>query len=272
MEKKVGIIGFGNMGSVIANRAKSRHEIIVFDKDGTKTADLKELEVAADLADLMNKSKAVILAVKPQDIEAVLGEIKQHFASQMIISIAAGIPTGYIERHLGRAHVIRAMPNMPAEIGEGISCLSKGKFSDDKDLDLAWHILSCIGEVLILSDEKMMDAATAISGSGPAYFCYFIKDKSNIEIKKNEFIRQLSEAAMGIDFDKNTAQRLSRVTVKGTVSLLRELNLSCEDIIRKVASKGGTTEAALAVLGRSGSLERAVRAALKRAKELSKGE
>lgn len=270
MKKKIGIIGFGNMGSVIAARAKSNYRIIVFDKDKSKTANLEDLELAPDLAELMVKSRAVILAVKPQDIQALLQEIKQYFSGQLIISIAAGIPTHYIENYLRRAHVIRVMPNMPAQIGAAISTVAKGSFSNDKDLDLVWKLLSCIGEVLILSSEEMINAATAISGSGPAYFCYFIKNKSNIEIKKREFIEQLTEAGMSINFDKNTAQRLSRATVEGTVALLKSSDLSCEDIIKRVASKGGTTEAALAVLDKSGSLERAVKAALRRAKELSK--
>ena len=268
--RKIGIIGFGNMGKAIAERAKSLYEIIVFDKDISKTEDVQNINVAQNNIDLIGKVEAIILAVKPQEFENLLNEIKYGVKDKLLISIAAGITTRYIEKILGKVRVIRVMPNMPAQIGQGISCICRGKFSQDRDLDFTWQLLSCIGETLILKGEDMMDAATAISGSGPAYFCYFIKDKANIAVKRNEFIHQLTEAAMTINFDKNTAYRLSRVTVDGTIYLLKELDLSCKEIIKRVASKGGTTEAALAVLERSGSLERAVKAAVKRAKELSK--
>jgi len=269
-QKTIGIIGFGNMGSAIAARAKNLFEIIVFDKDKSKTAGCSGIKVADTISGLVDESDAMILAVKPQDIDSILGEIKRCLKGQLIITIAAGISTQYIEGRLDKARVIRVMPNLPAQIGQGVSGLYKGKYCNEQDLDLAWQLLSCVGMVVPFDDEKMIDAVTAVSGSGPAYFCYYIKDKANAESQKNEFVKQLTGAAISIGFDKILAAGLSEKTAEGTLALLIEKNLSCEELIKNVTSKGGTTEAALNVLNKGGSLEDAVKAALKRARELSK--
>jgi len=270
MKKTIGIIGFGNMGLAIAERAKTLFDLIVFDKDKDKTANTSGLKVAGTLTELISESYAIILAVKPQDIDSVLNEIKGSMKKQLILTIAAGITTRYIENWLGNARVIRIMPNMPAQIGEGVCGLCKGKFSNEEDLNLAWQLLSCVGLAVPFDDEHMIDAITAISGSGPAYFCYYIKDRANAASKKDEFIRELTQAAINIGFDRILAARLSEQTVYGTISLLMKKNWSCEELIKRVASKGGTTEAALDVLRNSGSLEEAVKAAVKRARELSR--
>ncbi|MFH1640773.1 MAG: pyrroline-5-carboxylate reductase [Candidatus Omnitrophota bacterium] len=264
---KIGIIGFGNMGSAIAERAKKEFSLIAFDK--VKEINSQGVEIAKSLLDLLDKSEAIILAVKPQDISSLLEEIKGNLKNQLIISIAAGITTKCIEERLGSARVVRVMPNIAAQIGEGVSGLYKGKFANEQDLDLTWRLLSYVGMTEAFDDESMLDAVTAVSGSGPAYFCYYIKDRGNAVSKKDEFIRQLTQSAISIGFDKIFAAGISEKTVKGTISLLVEKNWSCEELIKKVASKGGTTEAALDVLSKGGSLEEAVKAALKRAKELS---
>lgn len=267
--KKIGIIGFGNMGSAIAERAKAEYQIIAFDKDNNKVKNLSGISIGKDVIDLVNKSEVIILAVKPQDFEPALNQIKNNIVDKLVVSIAAGITTNYIEKHLGRVRVIRVMPNMPAKIGEGISCLSKGKYATDGDLDFTKRLFSYVGDTLIL-DESMINAATAISGSGPAYFCDFIKDAGNAENKKDEFIDKLTKAAISIGFNQDEAKKLSEATINGTILLLAKLNLSCDELIKQVASKGGTTEAALAVLHKGGFLEQAVKAALQRAADLSK--
>jgi pyrroline-5-carboxylate reductase len=265
---KVGIIGYGNMGQAIAERAKTLFDIIAFDK--IKSINTEGLETSNSLFDLINKSEVIILAVKPQDISSLIEEIKGNLKGQLIISIAAGVTTKYLEQKLGNARVIRVMPNMPAQIGVGVSGLYKGKFANEEDFNLAWQLLSCVGIAKDFDDENMIDAVTAISGSGPAYFCYYIKDRVKAASKRDEFIRELTESAISIGFDKIFAARMSEKTVDGTISLLTEKNWSCEELIKRVMSKGGTTEAALDVLKEDGSLQEAVKAALKRAKELSK--
>ncbi|MEW6170815.1 MAG: pyrroline-5-carboxylate reductase [Candidatus Omnitrophota bacterium] len=276
MEKKIGIIGFGNMGQAIAEYAKKDFNIIVFDK--AKEINNESIEVANNLLELLEKSKAIILAVKPQDIPNLLEEIKDNFKkikdtskNPLIISMAAGIPTKYFEKKLEGFRVVRVMPNMPAQIGWGVSGLYKGEFADEQDFDLAWQLFSRVGIAKDFNDENMLDAITAISGSGPAYFCYYIKDVAEKDMPKatSDFVHDLTQAAISIGFtDETFAANIAKQTVDGTISLLKEKKWSYEELIEKVASKKGTTEAALNILRNGGSLKEAVLAAKKRAEEL----
>jgi len=269
---KIGVIGFGNMGRAVALGARTIFEISVFDKDEQKLTASQGLKTERKVADLINSSDVIIIAVKPQDMDSVLKEIKANFKEQLIISIAAGITTKYIKSKLGeKARIIRVMPNMPAQIGQGISVLYKEDKTTEKDLDLAWQLLNCVGLVLVVDDEKMINAATAVSGSGPAFFCYYIKEMTNAsatDAKRDEFIRMLTAAAAGIGFDQQEAKVLSEKTVVGTINMMKDMDLSCEEIIKRVASKGGTTEAGIEVLKNGGLVEEAVKAAFLRAEEL----
>jgi pyrroline-5-carboxylate reductase len=136
INKKVGIIGFGNMGSAIAERIKSEYKVFVFDKDKERTTNLSGISVAENITDLLHKVDTVILAVKPQDIEALLKEIKDKVNNQLVISIAAGITTKYIEKILGMVRVIRVMPNIGVIVGKSIYYICKGEFAKEKDLKL----------------------------------------------------------------------------------------------------------------------------------------
>jgi len=275
-DKKIGIIGFGNMGSVIAERIKSKYEVTVFDKDSDKTKNFFDIKVASSNIDLVKDSNTVILAVKPQDFEVVLNEIKDYTKDKLIISIAAGVTTGYIEKFLGNVGVIRVMPNMPAKIGKATSCLCKGRFVTDADLDFSEELFKYLGHTIVLN-EDMMDAATAISGSGPGY--YFDAIESNPERYKNnpskfrdDFITEFTKAAKAVGFDEHKAKFLASYTVVASDLLLKKTGMSPRELKGQIASKGGTTQAALEVLHKGGSLEEAVKAALKRAEELSKRE
>jgi pyrroline-5-carboxylate reductase len=164
------------------------------------------------------------------------------------------------------------MPNMPAQIGQGVSVIAKGQNATEGDLNKAWElahdIFSNLGSVLPVDKEEMINAATAISGSGPAFFCYFIKEKKNADKGRDEFIKNLAQAAVNLGFDQREAELLSEKTVDGTIAMLIERNLSCEDLIKMVASKGGTTEAGLEVLRLGCPLQEAVERALERAGQL----
>lgn len=277
MKKSIGIIGFGNMGSCIANNFKTRedkYQIWVFDKDRNKTVDLLGLNMAENNADLADKVDAVILAIKPQEFDNVLAEIKDHVKEKLIISIAAGITTAYMEKRLGNVRVMRVMPNMPARVGAGVTCICKGKFATESDSYLTQKLFYCLGKTLKV-EEKMMNVATAISGSGPAYFYDFIEakriDYHNIpQAIKNDFIEALQKVAQSIGFDFTEAVFLATSTVNGSEALLKKTNLSPSELKKQITSKGGTTEVALEVLHKDGSLEEAVKAATKRAEELSK--
>lgn len=276
MNERIGIIGFGNMGSVIAERLKTKYRIWAFDKDKTKTKTLSSINAADNIADLTNKVDIVLLAVKPQDFDAVLKEIKKHVRQKLIISIAAGISTKYIEKVLGNTRVVRAMPNICARIGESVTCLSKGTFASEEDLDFAQELFYHLGVTKII-DEKMMNAATAISGSGPAYIFDLFEansiDANNIpEYTRNDITQHLEIAAAAVGFESEDARFLATATANASITLIRKTNLSPAELKKQVASKGGTTEAALKILEKGGSWEEAAQAALKRAQELSKKE
>lgn len=274
MRKTVGIIGFGSMGSSLAEQIKSKYKVWVFDKDKNKTKNLRGINVADNSIDLLNKLETIILAVKPQDFNVVLNGIKNYVKGKLIVSIAAGISTAYIEKTLSNAKIIRAMPNIGIKIGHSVTCLCKGKSASNKDLEVAQELFKYVGEVEDLS-EKMMDAATAISGSGPGY--YFDAIESNPEEYKNNtnkfskaFTACLKKAARSIGFSDQKAKFLANWTVVYSALLLKQTKLPPAELKKQVTSKGGTTEAALEVLHRGGTLVDAVKAAVKRARELSR--
>ena len=270
-KKKIGIIGFGNMGQAIAKRLKDSYEIHVFDKDKNKTKDSSGVIVNQEIEDLLTITEIIILAVKPQDFRALLDSIKGFIQNKLVISIAAGISTSFIERHLeATPRIVRVMPNIPVKIGEGISCLCKGSIAKDGDIKSAEEIFKHLGITLLL-DEKKMDAATAISGSGPGYLCDFIENNGMDMEKAEEFKIKLGNAAKSLGFNNAEATTLAKATTSGTLKMLKAGNIAPAQLKKQVTSKGGTTEAGLkAWHKKDGTLKDAVEAALKRAKELSK--
>ncbi|MGD9015173.1 MAG: pyrroline-5-carboxylate reductase [Candidatus Omnitrophota bacterium] len=271
MQRTIGIIGFGNMGSAIGEQLKLKYRFLVFDKDRNKTKDLKDIKTEDNATNLVSRSEVVILAVKPQDFATVLGEIKSSCKEKLIISIAAGITTGYIENKLGKIRIIRVMPNLPAKVGRGMIVLCKGKYSGKQDLDLAQELFGYLGETMLI-EEDLMNAATAISGSGPGFFYHLIKDKliNEWEVFANDnFIPKLSQAAQSKGFTPQQAKILASVTTSGSIALLKKTGLSPGILCSRVTSKGGTTEAGLKVLNSIASLPAATQAALRRAEDLS---
>jgi pyrroline-5-carboxylate reductase len=274
--KNVGIIGYGNMGQAIAERIKEKYAVCVFDKDNNRISALKDILAAATAGELVQQCEIVILAVKPQDFDALLNEIKPWVADKLVITIAAGISSGYIRNQLGQpARIVRIMPNLPAQIGRGVSVIAKGQEVAGTDLNSVWQlaydIFSNLGSVLPVDKEEIINAATAISGSGPAFFChYVIQENKQAEEVRDEFINQLTLAAVNLGFDQREAELLAEGTVDGTIAMLREKQLSPEALIKMVASKGGTTEAGLEVLRCGGGLKEATEKAFRRAGELEK--
>lgn len=268
MNKKIGIIGCGNMGEALLGRLSNVLEksvsIMVSELDAARRAVIQEkhkIIVEIDNNYLVKYCDIIILAVKPQDLENVLRQEVCCGISEekLLISIAAGITTKYIESIVGdNMPVIRAMPNMPAVIGEAVTAICAGSGAAKRDMELARKIFSTIGDVVEV-EEKHMDAVTAISGSGPAYFFYFIE--------------ALAEAAVKLGLDEKTAKELAVKTAIGSSKLLDALKEHPELLRKKVTSKGGTTEAALKVFDDKKLkkiIEEAAAAACSRSKELSK--
>ncbi|MFH1552623.1 MAG: pyrroline-5-carboxylate reductase [Candidatus Omnitrophota bacterium] len=261
----VGIIGCGNMGSAIARGMVDRgiasgDSIFLYDKDIKKAAQLAEKTgcVQKDLSQLVRSSDFLVIAVKPQDFDVLAGEIAGDIAEQTIVSVMAGIGISAITGKLGRElPVVRAMPNMAAFVGESITCIScSGMVNNTEKVK---NIFSGIGKVLEL-DEKLLDGATALSGSGPAYLFYLAE--------------AMIDAAREAGFDEVTAKELVVQTLYGSAALLKGTGSSPEDLIRKVASKGGTTEAALSVFDEKdlkSHIKAAILKAKQRSEELSRG-
>lgn len=273
MKKTIGIIGFGNMGQALADRLRSKYEVYVSDKDKDRIKNIRGLEVSYNNPDLLSKVDTLILAVKPQDLDSVLNEIKNHSKDKLIISIAAGADTAHIEKVLDGRRVVRVMPNMPAKIGKGMSCLCKGSLAGEEDLRLAKELFDNLGQTLII-EEDMMNAATAVSGSGPGFFCDLVQKDNTMppeKFAKEVFQIQLTRAAVAVGFDESQASVLASATTQGTLALIKVTGLPPEKLCAQVTSKGGTTEAGLEILHKGGSLAEAVKAAVKRAEELSRG-
>ena len=269
----VGIIGLGNMGSAIAERLKDSYKIYVFDKENYKTERLNGVDVCSKLSELTSKSQVIIIAVKPQDFDIVLKDPGFISKDKLIVSIAAGIKLKHIENILSGARVIRTMPNIGARICESMTCLTKGKYASDADLELTKNLFGYLGQVMAL-EEDMINAATAISGSGPAYIADFLSKHANVnllsELELKNIIAHLKEAALEVGFSDKEAQILASFTTRATLELLKQFSIV--ELINSVASKGGTTEAALKVIANGGTWIDAAKAALKRAEELSKKE
>lgn len=271
-KSKIGIIGCGNMGSVIAKRIASKYEVFIFDKEAGKTKNIAKGKVAKSISDLLNNVNVIILAVKPQDFDVVLNEIKNNIDDKLVISIAAGKTTKDIEKKLGRAKVIRTMPNLLIRVGKGVTALCKGEFATNNDLNFARQIFNCLGVTLVL-EENMMNAVTAISGSGPGFqFALLSKeDKDSWEdFTKNQFIPALTASAEASGFSKQQSELLAKYTGEGGLVLLRESKESPNTLCIQVTSKKGTTEAGLKKLkGKIKFLPNAVKTAINRAKQLS---
>ncbi len=259
---KIGIIGGGNMGTAIISRTFKDYDLCVCEKDPSRAALLKKKfrAAAVDLPELVASSDVIILAIKPQDMENVLKELKNFLTPQkLVISIAAGLTTRFFEKQLGsKNRLIRAMPNMPAQIGLGVTALSAGRRATAKDLAVAVKIFEKIGQTFIV-DERLMDSVTAVSGSGPAYVFFFVEC--------------FQKAAEKVGIDPDMARKLVGMTLFGSMSLYLQSQESPGDLRAKVTSKGGTTQAAMDIF-LSHHFEQmfidAVAAAKTRAKELAK--
>ncbi len=205
-----------------------------------------------------------VVAVKPQTMEAALPQVAALGGGEtLFLSIAAGTPIALFERMLGAdTPVVRAMPNTPAAIGRGITAIVGNARVGAAGLDLAEALLSAVGQVVRLSDEGLMDAVTAVSGSGPAYVFHLIE--------------ALAAAGAAEGLPEDLALRLARATVAGAGALAEDSGESPEQLRINVTSPGGTTAAALEVLmdeetGFPALLRRAVHAAAERSRELGRG-
>lgn len=262
---KVLVVGAGNMGktylrSFIASRFIEPSDIYVLTRTlpagrGIKEVPLENCHTVA--GDFIRPVDVIILAVKPQDFQSLAIQIKPFVKEgHLILSVMAGITTDFIESELGVSKIVRAMPNLPSQTGMGMTVFTATTEVDRKELFIVQNLINATGKSIYV-EEEMMDAATAISGSGPAYV-YF-------------FMQAMMDAARQMGFKNSQAELLVTQTFLGASFLLNQGELSCDEWVRKVASKGGTTEAALEVMEKQAvksGIEQALYAALNRSREL----
>lgn len=262
------------MGSAIAEGIKNKYAVCVFDKDKNKINALKNITVVNNPVELVKQCEVIILGVKPQDFDGLFNEIKFFVENKLIISIAAGITTGYIEKVLGKVAVVRVMPNLAVKVRKSTTAICKGWLATDKDMQFVFKLFKYLGIVFIFP-EDMMDAVTAIAGSGPGFWCDLVQGKPKEEWKNfslEHFIQEFSLAAEEVGFNKEDAKKIVTSTTMGTLATVEALGITPAELRDKITSKSGTTQAGLEALHNSGSLVEAAKAAVLRSKELSKKE
>lgn len=261
------LIGGGKMGQALLQgwlaSGVPKTDILVVEPDETIRAHIQKTHSIATVAQQRHVPsrfvpEVVVLAVKPQIMADITTECKhwaQHHA--LFISIAAGKTLGFFSLYLGQnASVIRAMPNMPALIGKGVTAYVTNAAVTEKQKAVAERLLKAIGSVHYLKDEALMDAVTAISGSGPAY----VFDQ----------MTKLTKAAIELGLPRDLAEALVYETYKGSVDLAYGSSQDLEMLKSAVASPGGTTQAALDFLGQNQSFEKLIRGAVTAARDRSK--
>ncbi len=270
MGERLLLVGCGKMGGAMLSgwieRGRAAGDVTVIEPSAAAAAAARDRHGVRVLATADGVAgdpppAVVVFAVKPQG----LPEIAPAYASlaggaTVFLSIAAGRPSGFFESALGEAAaVVRSMPNTPAAVGRGITAAYANGKVGPAQRSLCQGLLEAVGEVVWLDDEALMDAVTAVSGSGPAYVFLLIES--------------LTEAGVAEGLPRAIAARLARATVAGAGELVRQSGEEASQLRINVTSPGGTTEAALGVLmaddGLSALMGRAVEAAARRSRELA---
>ena len=263
---KIAFIGGGNMGEVMLSailnkRLSIKQAIFVSDISQARRQHLEQeygVSVANDNRQVAERGEVVILAVKPQNLAEVMAELSgQLKPAQLVLSIIAGAKIDTLCRRLNHSSVVRAMPNTPAQIGEGISVWTATAEVTEPQKGWAASILSAMGKEAYVADEKYIDMATAVSGSGPAYVFLFIES--------------LVDAAVDIGLPRDMARELVLQTLLGSGRFLQKSGKEPAELRRMVTSPGGTTAEALLQFEKGGFKDlvlQAVTAAYEKAKRL----
>jgi pyrroline-5-carboxylate reductase len=257
---KILIVGYGNMGKTYANGFIGSRFIKPEDINVLVRNDFSDIETIIPKANFTTVATSaigdfdiVIIAVKPQDFGALAQTIKPYLKdSQIIFSVMAGITISKIARELPCTKIVRSMPNIPTQIGMGMTVFTASANVDRKELFIIQNLINTTGKSVYVENEKLIDAATAISGSGPAYVFYFMQS--------------MIKVAIDLGFNESEAELLVNQTFMGSVAIQNSYSLSNEEWIAKVASKGGTTERALLTFEK-GNLEKTIMDGVKAAND-----
>ncbi len=270
MSRRVAILGCGKIGEsllsgLLSSEWRTPSDVVVTSRREERIADLRErfgVDATLSNVDAAAGATLVVVAVKPQDIEILLGEIgPQLTPDQTVLSVAAAIPTSRIEARIAApVPVVRSMPNAPSIVHEGIAGICAGAHAGDEHLALADECLSHLGAVVRVP-EAYMDAVTAVSGSGPAYFALLAE--------------AMIEAGLLLGLSREVTTQLVVQTMLGTAKLLRDGNMHPVELREAVTSPGGTTIRAIRELEQAGvraAFLNAIQAAMERSKELAEAD
>ncbi|MDW7694390.1 pyrroline-5-carboxylate reductase [Flammeovirgaceae bacterium SG7u.111] len=237
---KVLVIGAGNMGlayakGLLTSDFLTGSSLMIADTDPDKIQELKKesrFDVYSNLEDCVPKADIIFVAVKPFHSEELFNNIKHLMTpDQLVISIMAGTTIQTIKNGLGITKVVRAMPNLPALVGKGLTSFTASAEVSRLELSTVENLLNTTGKSVRVGTEKEVDASTGISGSGPAYVFYFMQS--------------MMDAAKEMGFSDLESKTLVCQTFEGAVELFNQNDLSPQTWMDRVASKGGTTRAAL---------------------------
>jgi pyrroline-5-carboxylate reductase len=269
-ERRIAILGAGQIGEalltgLLSTGWRTPDEIVVTVRREERANELAErhrVRATTSNPEAVNGAAMIVIAVKPQDFDTLLGEIGGIISpEQTVLSIAAAVPTTAIEERIAPGvPVLRAMPNTPALVHEGVAGLCAGAHASDEHLALAEDILSHVGSVVRVP-ERYMDAVTAVSGSGPAYFALLAE--------------AMIEAGILLGISREDTTQLVVQTMLGTAKLLRDEKMHPVELREMVTSPGGTTIRAIRELEQAGvraAFLNAIQAAMDRGRELAAGE
>ncbi len=266
---KIAIIGCGNMGLTYArsflqfNLVRPENLLLVAKNEAHQAA-LAKLELGQTtprIDEALADYAIIILSVKPQDFHTIVPDLRKAVdPHNVILSVMAGITINTIATALDHNIIVRAMPNTPAQLGMGVTAFVASEAINFHQISIIDNLLSTTGRTIFLEDESLLDAVTALSGSGPAYFFYVVKC--------------MIDAGLQMGLEESTAAMLVKQTMMGSFHLMNQSPKKLDELIAAVASKGGTTEAAFKKFyeGKLGdTLIEGILTAQKRAKELSRG-
>jgi pyrroline-5-carboxylate reductase len=269
-ERRIAILGAGKIGEalisgLLSSGWRSPSDIVATARRPERVVELAErhgIAATQSNAEAVADAALVVISVKPQDIETLLADVGERITpEQTVLSVAAAIPTAAIERRLPTGvPVVRAMPNTPATVHEGVAGLCAGAHADDAHLTLAEEALSHVGAVVRVA-EPYMDAVTAVSGSGPAYFALLAE--------------AMIEAGILLGLSREISTQLVVQTMLGTAKQLRDERMHPVELREMVTSPGGTTIAAIRELEQAGvraAFLNAIQAAMDRSRQLARGE
>lgn len=264
----IAVLGCGKIGEILASGLlasgwRKPEQLIATARREERVVELSELGLRATMSNVeaVRDARVLILGVKPQDMDALLAEIAAEVTPEhLVLSVAAAISTRFIEKRLpSEVPVVRSMPNAPSQVREGVAAICPGAYAHAEHLKVAEDVLGHVGRVVLVA-EPYMDAVTAVSGSGPAYFALLAE--------------AMIDAGIMLGLSRTVSTDLTVQTMLGTATLLRDAGMHPVELREAVTSPGGTTIMAMRELEQAGvraAVLNAIQAAMERSRTLAAG-